>query len=157
MAFAGYGTTEIAYDMFDLDQGYTGINQFWFGVQGAFNENSSALYGTASGGKGGEWDGDDYRFATTTSLGQQVNLSTRFQQPGTTSPGGARCSTIYAGRREGDPQPSRHHLGNLCRQRRGDRGAGDRAPQPAAVGHRGRSRPRALHRAPSRPGQGDGP
>lgn len=82
-------------DMFDLDQGYTGINQFWFGVQGAFNENSGALYGTASGDKGGEWDGDDYRFATTTSLGQQVNLSTRFQQPGTISPGGAAEGTPW--------------------------------------------------------------
>lgn len=73
-------------DMFDLDQGYTGLNQFWFGVQGAFNENSGALYGTASGDKGGEWDGDDYRFATTTALGAQVNLSTRFQQGGSVSP-----------------------------------------------------------------------
>lgn len=73
-------------DMFDLDQGYTGLNQYWFGVQGAFNESSGATYGTASGDKGGEWDGDDYRFATTTALGAQVNLSTRFQQPGTVSP-----------------------------------------------------------------------
>lgn len=73
-------------DMFDLDQGYTGLNQFWFGVQGAFNENGGGSFGTSSGDKGGEWDGDDYRFATTTTLGQQVNLSTRFQQGGSISP-----------------------------------------------------------------------
>lgn len=82
-------------DMFDLDQGYTGLNQFWMGIQGAFNENGGGSYGTSSGDKGGEWDGDDYRFATTTALGAQVNLSTRFQQPGTISPTAAPDGTPW--------------------------------------------------------------
>jgi hypothetical protein len=47
-------------DTFDLDQGYTGSNQFLFGLQTYFNENSGALYGSASGDKAGEWDGDDF-------------------------------------------------------------------------------------------------
>jgi hypothetical protein len=48
-------------DMFDLDEGYTGINQFLFGVMPFFNENSGAAYGSASGDKAGEFDGDNYR------------------------------------------------------------------------------------------------
>ncbi len=82
-------------DLFDLDQGYTGIGQFWFGIQGNFNQNSGALYGTASGDKGGEWDGDDYRFSTSTALGVNVNCSTRFQVDGTTSPAPAVENTPW--------------------------------------------------------------
>ena len=47
-------------DTFDLDQGYTGSNQFVFGLMPYFNENSGTLYGSASGDKAGEWDGDDF-------------------------------------------------------------------------------------------------
>jgi hypothetical protein len=47
-------------DQFDLDQGYTGVNQFMFGIMPFFNQNSGAVYGAASGDKGGEWDGDDF-------------------------------------------------------------------------------------------------
>ncbi len=47
-------------DTFDLDQGYTGANQFLFGLMPYFNENSGALYGSASGDRAGEWDGDDF-------------------------------------------------------------------------------------------------
>ncbi len=47
-------------DTFDLDQGYTGLNQFLFGLMPYFNQNSGALFGTGSGDKAGEWDGDDF-------------------------------------------------------------------------------------------------
>jgi hypothetical protein len=46
--------------MFDLDQGYTGVNQFLFGIMTFFNQNSGAVFGSASGDKAGEWDGDDF-------------------------------------------------------------------------------------------------
>lgn len=48
-------------DMFDLDQGYTGVNQFLFGIAPFFKENGGGAYGSASGDKAGEFDGDDYR------------------------------------------------------------------------------------------------
>jgi len=48
-------------DMFDLDEGYTGVNQFMFGIMPFFNENGGAAYGSASGDKAGEFDGDNYR------------------------------------------------------------------------------------------------
>ena len=34
-----------------MDQGYTGVNQFLFGVQAFFNENDGGLFGTGSGDK----------------------------------------------------------------------------------------------------------
>jgi hypothetical protein len=50
-------------DTFDLDQGYTGVNQYLFGVQPFFQEaagtSPNAQYGSASGDKLGEFDGDD--------------------------------------------------------------------------------------------------
>jgi hypothetical protein len=48
-------------DTFDLDEGYTGVNQFLFGVMPFFNQNSGAVFGSASGDKAGEFDGDNYR------------------------------------------------------------------------------------------------
>jgi hypothetical protein len=47
-------------DNFDLDQGYTGVNQFLFGIMPFFNDNFGGAFGSASGDKGGEWDGDDF-------------------------------------------------------------------------------------------------
>jgi hypothetical protein len=47
-------------DLFDLDQGYTGVNQFLFGIMSFFNENGGGPFGSASGDKAGEWDGDDF-------------------------------------------------------------------------------------------------
>jgi hypothetical protein len=57
-------------DTFDMDQGYTGVNQFLFGVQGFFNENDGGAFGTGSGDKACEFDGDDFN---TPSV--NVNLS----------------------------------------------------------------------------------
>jgi hypothetical protein len=48
-------------DMFDVDEGYTGVNQFLFAVMPFFNENDAGAFGSASGDKGGEFDGDNYR------------------------------------------------------------------------------------------------
>jgi hypothetical protein len=59
-------------DMFDLDEGYTGINQFLFGVMPFFNENAGTAYGSASGDKAGEFDGDNYR-PDNISLNDNVN------------------------------------------------------------------------------------
>jgi hypothetical protein len=47
-------------DTFDLDQGYTGSNQFLFGLMNYFRENGGTNFGTSSGDKAGEWDGDDF-------------------------------------------------------------------------------------------------
>ena len=79
-------------DMFDVDQGYTGINQFLFGVATFFNELDNANctsgsggnapsqpYGSASGDKGGEWDGDDFNPDGTTFDG---NLNVRLREDG---------------------------------------------------------------------------
>jgi hypothetical protein len=59
-------------DMFDLDEGYTGINQFLFGIMPFFNENGGTSYGSASGDKAGEFDGDNYR-PDNVALNDNVN------------------------------------------------------------------------------------
>ncbi|MGH0035579.1 MAG: hypothetical protein ACQGVK_11195 [Myxococcota bacterium] len=46
-------------DVFDTDEGYTGVNQFMFGVMPFFNENDGDPFGSASGDKAGEFDGDN--------------------------------------------------------------------------------------------------
>jgi hypothetical protein len=46
-------------DSFDLDQGYTGIGQFWHAIQTTFNQDSGAAFGSGSGDRAGEWDGED--------------------------------------------------------------------------------------------------
>jgi len=56
-------------DVFDLDQGYTGVNQFLFGIMPFFNANGGGAFGSASGDKGGEWDGDDFLEATGVCIG----------------------------------------------------------------------------------------
>lgn len=57
-------------DTFDLDQGYTGVNQFLFGLMPFFNENDGGAFGTGSGDKAGEFDGDDFD-----EPGSNVNLA----------------------------------------------------------------------------------
>lgn len=50
-------------DSFDLDEGYTGTNQFVFAVMPFFNQNDGTNYGSKSGDKAGEFDGlngDDF-------------------------------------------------------------------------------------------------
>jgi len=50
-------------DSFDLDEGYTGSNQFVFAIMPFFNENAGTPYGSKSGDKAGEFDGlngDDF-------------------------------------------------------------------------------------------------
>jgi hypothetical protein len=82
-------------DMFDLDEGYTGINQFLFGVAGFFNEldnanctsgdsgtSPSQPYGSASGDKAGEFDGDQYN---PDNAAFNVNVNTRLRVDGATA------------------------------------------------------------------------
>jgi hypothetical protein len=47
-------------DMYDADEGYTGVNQFLFGVMPFFNRNGGGLFGSASGDKASEFDGDNF-------------------------------------------------------------------------------------------------
>jgi hypothetical protein len=61
-------------DMFDLDEGYTGVNQFLFGVMPFFNNNDGTAFGSASGDKAGEFDGDNYR---PDQVAQNNNVTTR--------------------------------------------------------------------------------
>jgi hypothetical protein len=70
-------------DTFDLDQGYTGLNQFLFGVMPYFNENGGGAWGSASGDKGTEFDGDD--FNPTSSATNPLNVNVRRTQDGTAS------------------------------------------------------------------------
>jgi hypothetical protein len=63
-------------DMFDADEGYTGVNQFLFGVMPFFNENDGTNYGSASGDKGAEFDGDNYR-PDNAALDDNVNTRER--------------------------------------------------------------------------------
>ena len=57
-------------DTFDVDQGYTGVNQFLFGIMPHFNENDGGSFGTGSGDKAVEADGDDFD-----EPGANVNLA----------------------------------------------------------------------------------
>ena len=66
-------------DAFDLDEGYTGVNQFLFNVAVFFNQNAGTAYGSASGDKMGEFDGDNYR---PDSAAQNGNVNTRLAVDG---------------------------------------------------------------------------
>lgn len=46
-------------DSFDLDQGFTGRNQFWLNIMPFFNENNGDNWGSRSGDNSFEADGDD--------------------------------------------------------------------------------------------------
>ena len=71
-------------DSFDMDQGYTGVNQFMFAIMPFFNTLSHTIptdpnapattaWGSASGDKGNELDGDDYR-PDLTAFWNNVNI-----------------------------------------------------------------------------------
>jgi len=47
-------------DSFDIDLGYTGVNQFLFNIHTFFDLDSGGAFGTSSGDKAGEWDGDNF-------------------------------------------------------------------------------------------------
>lgn len=59
-------------DAFDLDEGYTGTNQFLFAIApfflptGYVSNDSTTFYGTVNGDKLGEFDGENYRPDNTT-------------------------------------------------------------------------------------------
>ena len=60
-------------DAFDLDEGYTGVNQFLFTIMPFFNNNDGSAFGSASGDKAGEFDGDNYR-PDAVALNDNVNI-----------------------------------------------------------------------------------
>jgi hypothetical protein len=74
--FAAY----VGDDMFDLDEGYTGVNQFLFGIAPFFRNNDGTAYGSASGDKIGEFDGDNFR---PDNLAFNNDVNTRINQQNT--------------------------------------------------------------------------
>ncbi len=73
-------------DMFDLDEGYTGVNQFLFGVMPFFDEDDADPFGSASGDKGGEFDGDNHfpddpTFDFNTTLRRDADLGSPTEDP----------------------------------------------------------------------------
>lgn len=59
-------------DMYDVDEGYTGVNQFLFGVMPFFNA-AGGNFGSSSGDKATEFDGDNYR-PDNTAFNDNVNI-----------------------------------------------------------------------------------
>jgi len=47
-------------DSYDVDLGYTGVNQFLFDMHTFFDLDNGTTYGSVSGDKLGEWDGDNF-------------------------------------------------------------------------------------------------
>lgn len=54
-------TTFVGDDDFDLDEGYTGTNQFLLAIAPFFTNNDGSAWGSSSGDKLGEFDGDNFR------------------------------------------------------------------------------------------------
>jgi len=86
-------------DMFDLDEGYTGLNQFLFGVMPFFNENGGTAYGSLSGDKAGEFDGDNFRpdnvaFNDNVAVRRELDGSAGFGGPGPLSGPGMYNMTV---------------------------------------------------------------
>jgi hypothetical protein len=61
-------------DSFDVDEGYTGVNQYLVTFMSFFKENDGGNFGSASGDKAGEFDGDNFRPDNTL---QNNNVTTR--------------------------------------------------------------------------------
>lgn len=61
--------TWIGDDSFDVDQGYTGVNQFMFAMKPTFNNNDTSAYGSESGERICECDGDDSNANSRRDLG----------------------------------------------------------------------------------------
>jgi hypothetical protein len=71
-------------DMFDVDEGYTGVNQFLFGIMPFFNNNNGTAYGSGSGDKAAEFDGDNYRpdnVALNDNVTTRIDVTNSFVDP----------------------------------------------------------------------------
>jgi hypothetical protein len=66
--------TFIGDDSFDMDQGHTGNHQFLLAVMPFFDTESGSAFGSASGDKGCECDGDDYRPGGGVTAPENVNV-----------------------------------------------------------------------------------
>jgi hypothetical protein len=83
-------------DSFDADQGYRGTNQFLSTIMTYFNQDNQTTpgvppfptYGSLSGDKGCEWDGDDWDEPT---VGTRVNLVNIGPAPGPNCDGAGAC------------------------------------------------------------------
>ena len=64
-------------DMFDLDQGYTGINQFLFGVHALLQRDGGGAFGAARGDKAGEFDGDNSTRPSNVNLAGSATSNVR--------------------------------------------------------------------------------
>jgi hypothetical protein len=71
-------------DSFDADEGYTGVNQFLFAIMPHFNENGGTPFGSASGDKGCEFDGENFRpdnVAHNDNLNVREDVTTTVSDP----------------------------------------------------------------------------
>ncbi len=64
-------------DMYDVDEGYTGVKQFLFGIQTYFNQDDTLAYGSTSGDRACEFDGDNYETSSPVALPSEANVSVR--------------------------------------------------------------------------------
>ena len=64
-------------DQFDVDQGYTGTNQFMIGILPFFNEVDGTNFGSGSGDKGCECDGDDWDETVPAGLNVALDINGR--------------------------------------------------------------------------------
>jgi hypothetical protein len=65
-------------DSFDVDEGYSGVNQNLVTFMSFFDENDDGNFGSASSDKAGEFDGDNYR-PDNTALNDNVNTRINIQ------------------------------------------------------------------------------
>ena len=71
-------------DSFDVDEGYTGVNQNLVTFMSFFNENDGQAFGSASGDKAGELDGDNFRpdnIALNDNVNTRINIQNTVVDP----------------------------------------------------------------------------
>ena len=103
-------------DMLDLDEGYTGVNQFLFGVQPFFNKNGGTACGSASGDKIGENDGDNN---LPDNVAQNDNVTTGSRRSvSTTDPTAESAVRVRHVEQHGDRHPRRRRRSASRRCRR---------------------------------------
>ena len=82
-------------DSLDVDQGYTGVNQFALSISPHFNQHDGTAYGSASGDKAGEWDGDDCGACNLAGMDSLSPLGPCPAQPPLTTPSPAPMHSAF--------------------------------------------------------------
>jgi hypothetical protein len=108
-------------DQLDMDQGYTGTIESALAIMPFFNENDGDPYGSASGDKAGEWDGDDYDEPGSNvfldGFGQPLPFSNAFIYNytviGSVPPAGADFTPVSAAGSKRGPQMRNGFAGQL--------------------------------------------